>query len=70
MECNCDICTGNVDFLDDEYCGYCDNTLEDCVCETCEYCDELMEYCDCEICESCWKRVDDDCECKAELEEE
>ena len=90
MECNCDVCTGNVDFdeavdycgelcedchesIDDcecERCSYCDKVLDYCWCEYCDYCDEHIEECECEICESCWKRLDDDCECEAELAEE
>lgn len=81
--CNCDVCTGNVDFEEEccedcleligeckcEYCEFCSRKTDYCYCDFCDYCCEHIEECECEICDSCWKRSDDDCECEAELAE-
>ncbi len=69
MECNCNVCTGSVDFKEDR-CDVCCEFTGDCKCDFCDYCCENIEYCDCEICDRCWKRLDDDCECESELAEE
>lgn len=67
-ECGCDICTGNVDF-EEEVCEHCNEFDSVCNCEFCDYCCEHIDECECEICDRCWKRVDNDCECEAELAE-
>ena len=62
MYCNCNICTGNIDF-DEELCEYCGEYMSDCKCEFCQHCKEHWDYCTCDYCNECWQNVTD-CECE------
>ena len=73
MECNCDVCTGSVDFDKSiDYCGelceHCGKDQDNCYCDFCDYCNEHIEDCECDYCEHC-DQHERDCECEAELAE-
>lgn len=70
-ECGCDVCTGNVDFEENqEQCETCYHKLEDCYCDDCDYCNRIPNECICDYCLHCDEKEEDcTCECEDELAE-
>lgn len=69
MECNCDVCTGNIDFEEkEEVCEYCNEFESVCNCTFCSHCGRHEDDCYCDFCDYCCEHVDE-CECEAELAE-
>ena len=56
--CNCDVCTGNVDFEDETKCPECFDYLADCKCDRCDNCGEVQEDCMC-VCWDCWEPIEE-----------
>lgn len=69
MECNCDVCTGKLNFADEvELCEQCFKPLDDCNCLDCAYCGCIPNDCECVYCYEC-DQILEECECYANDDE-